>query len=40
MYDAWNIAKDRQEDVEPELSAQADSEEHADWWKQDSEQDA
>jgi hypothetical protein len=40
MNDAWNIAQDRQEDVEPELSAQADGEEHADWWKQDSEQDA
>jgi hypothetical protein len=40
MNDAWNVAQDRQEDVEPELSTQANGEEHADRWKQDSEQDA
>jgi hypothetical protein len=40
MNDAWNVAQDRQEDVEPELPTQADGEEYADWREQDSEQDA
>jgi hypothetical protein len=40
MNDAWNVAQDRQEDVEPELTTQADGEEHADRWEQDGQKDA
>ena len=40
MDDAWNVAQDRQENIEPELSAQADREEHADGRQQNGKQDA
>jgi hypothetical protein len=37
VNDAWNVAQERQQNVEPELSAQADSKEHAHGRKQDCE---
>ncbi|HWK80481.1 MAG TPA: hypothetical protein VNP95_06920 [Thermomicrobiales bacterium] len=40
MNDPWDIAQDRQQNVEPELSAQTDGEEDADRREQDGEQDA
>ena len=39
VNDAWDVAQERQQNVEPELSAQADGEEHAHGRKQDCEQD-
>ena len=38
--DAGEVAQDRQQDVEPELPAQAYGEEHADGWQEDGENDA
>jgi len=40
MNDARDVAQDGQQDVEPELAAQADGEEHADGRQEDSEDDA
>ena len=33
MDDAGDIAQDRQQDVEPEVTADADLEEYTEWWQ-------
>ena len=40
VNDAWNVAQDRQQDVEPELPAQPNGEEHPDRRQQNGKQDA
>jgi hypothetical protein len=40
MKDTWEVAEDRQQDVEPELPAEANGQEHANRWQEDREEDS